>query len=188
MQYKYKLKELEVGDTKIEKGVKYTIQSVNPETGAISWGVEYVPNFDQLFNDITELVKTSKGVYTKIKEDPKFKEFYETSRELRNQIRTHLRNKYPDQYRTIKGIDEDLDEISTSAGAGSYLTKYAFKKPKKQKELEENIGSNLGPGPKAGPDGVKDNYYIKKFKYKLVPKNKTGNYVQKGSGLEVKNF
>ena len=107
--------------------------------------------------------------------------------------------------------ENEVEEISTSAGAGSYLTKYAFKKPKKQKELpegtcgydtdaksgkklkspgglEENIAATLGPGPKAGPDGVKDNYYIKKFKYKLVPKDKNGNYVQKGSGLEVKNF
>ena len=37
-------------------------------------------------------------------------------------------------------------------------------------------------------DGVKDNYMVKAFKYKLVPKDKNGNYVQKGSGLEVKNF
>ena len=84
--------------------------------------------------------------------------------------------------------EEDIDEMSTSAGAGSYLTKYAFKKPKKQKEIEENVGATLGPGPKASEEGVKDNYYVKKFKYKLVPKDKNGNYVQKGSGLEVKNL
>ena len=84
--------------------------------------------------------------------------------------------------------EKEVEEISTSGGAGSYLGKYAFKKPKKQKELEENISATLGPGPKAGPDGVKDNYYVKKFKYKVVPKDKNGNYVQKGSGLEVKNF
>ena len=29
--------------------------------------------------------------------------------------------------------------------------------------------------------------YVKQFKYKLVPRDKNGNYVQKGSGLEVKN-
>lgn len=80
--------------------------------------------------------------------------------------------------------EEEVEEMSTSAGAGSYLTKYAFKK----KKVEENIGATLGPGPKAGPDGVKNNYYVTKFKYKLVPKDKNGNYVQKGSGLEVKNF
>ena len=80
--------------------------------------------------------------------------------------------------------EEEVEEMSTSAGTGSYLTKYAFKK----KKVEENIGATLGPGPKAGPDGVKNNYYVTKFKYKLVPKDKNGNYVQKGSGLEVKNF
>ena len=47
--------------------------------------------------------------------------------------------------------------------------------------MKNNPGASLGPGPKAGPDGVKDNYYVKKFKYKLVSKNKNGNYVQKGS-------
>jgi hypothetical protein len=81
-----------------------------------------------------------------------------------------------------------IEEISTSGGAGGYLSKYAFKLPKKQKKIKENIGATLGPGPKAGPEGVKDNYYIKKFKYKLVPKDKNGNYVQKRSGLEVKNL
>lgn len=197
MGYKYKLKELKVGDTKIEKGVKSTVKAIDPVTGAISWDVEYVPDFDKLFDDVTDLVRTTKGVYTKTKEDTKFREFYEAARELRNKIRTHLRNEYPEQYQNIKGIDEDIEEISTSSGAGSYLTKYAFaKKVKPPKELEklgfepvkENIGSSLGPGPKAGPEGVKDNYYVKKFKYKLVPKDKNGNYVQKGSGLEVKNF
>jgi hypothetical protein len=55
-------------------------------------------------------------------------------------------------------------------------------------ENSENPGASLGPGPKAGPDGVSDNYYVKAFKYKLVPKNKDGTYVQKGSGLEVKKL
>ena len=54
--------------------------------------------------------------------------------------------------------------------------------------MSKNPGATLGPGPKAGPDGVKDNYYVKKFKYKLVPKDKKGNYVQKGSDLEVLNL
>jgi hypothetical protein len=85
-------------------------------------------------------------------------------------------------------MEEEIEEMSTSGGAGAYLTKYAFKKPKKQKKLPEGIGATLGPGPKASEEGVKDNYYVKKFKYKLVPKDKNGNYVQKGSGLEVKNF
>ena len=74
--------------------------------------------------------------------------------------------------------------MSTSGGAGAYNTPYAFKKQKK-KLKKEGVGATLGPGPKATEDGVKDNAYVKQFKYKLVPKNKNGTYVQKGSELEV---
>jgi hypothetical protein len=49
-------------------------------------------------------------------------------------------------------------------------------------------GADLGPGPKAGPEGVTNNAYTKQFKYKLVPKNKDGTYVQKGAGMIVKKL
>lgn len=95
--------------------------------------------------------------------------------------------------------EEVMDEISTSGGAGAYSTPFAFRlksqkaNDKAYKELgyegvEEGIGAHLGPGPDASEDGVKNNAYVKQFKYKLVPKDKQGNYVQKGSGLEVKNL
>ena len=38
---------------------------------------------------------------------------------------------------------------------------------KKKKKTDEGVGANLGPGPKASEDGVKDNAYIKQFKYKI---------------------
>jgi len=55
-------------------------------------------------------------------------------------------------------------------------------------EGSNNPGASLGPGPKAGPDGVSNSAYTKQFKYKLVPKTKDGTYVQKGSGMIVKNL
>ena len=271
MAFKYKLKEqpspnlakqgnYKIGDVSYSKDgdTKYVVNKIDPETGQVGWKVIPLPAFDKLNSDLTDLVRTAKGVYGKTKDDEKFRDFYEEIRKLRNQVRTHLRNEYPDEYKRMS-VAEDVDEISTSAGAGAYLTKYAFKKPKKQKKLPENInlpsmddinlqtstdvklrnyikdpqtfakaladiidellddenqgsivnpemkralqiikkeaekdlnegvGATLGPGPKAGPDGVKDNYYVKKFKYKLVPKKK-GTYVQKGSGLEVKKL
>ena len=87
--------------------------------------------------------------------------------------------------------EEDIEEMSTSGGAGAYQTPFAFKLKKKQKEIKElsnDPGATLGPGPAASEDGVKDNAYVKQFKYQLVPKNKQGTYVQKGSGLEVKKL
>ena len=74
-------------------------------------------------------------------------------------------------------IRKKLKEMSTTGGGGAsfsagqgmnYATPKAFKKTK---NLEEGPGATLGMGPSAGPEGVKDNYYVKAFKYKLVPKN-----------------
>jgi hypothetical protein len=201
---KYKLKEApqppaikgaKVGDVKISGGIKSTVTNINPETGRISWDVDYIPNVGKLVNDVNQLTNTSKDVAVKTKDDPKFRDIYNDAKLLRNKIRTHVRNNYPEEYRKAVGVAEEIvDEISTSAAGGSYLTPYAFRlkgsKPndKAYKEVEEGIGAHLGPGPTASEDGVKDNAYVKQFKYKLVPKDKQGNYVQKGSGLEVKNL
>ena len=104
MAYKYRLSEVpdsppvekgerfKVGDVKVSNGVKYTVRSINPETGAVAWKVEYLPNFEELFNDVTDLVNTSKGVYTKAKTDDKLRLIYDEARLLRNKIRTHIRN------------------------------------------------------------------------------------------------
>jgi hypothetical protein len=203
MAYKYKLKEFEVGDVKVNNGVKSTVTNVNDVTGAITWDILQIPNIDKLLDEADDLVQTAKGVYTKVKDDKVFLEIYEQARKLRNVIRTHTRNNYPEEYKKSRGVNEaDIDEMSTSGGAGAYLTPYAFRKKGSKaddeaytelgytlaKEGKLGDGSDLGPGPKATEDGVKDNAYVKQFKYKLVPKDKKGNYVQKGSGLEVKNI
>ena len=340
MALKYKLKEVDqtVGDIKISNGVKTQVTNIDNQTGAISWSVEYIPNFEQMYELSTDLVDVSKSVYTKTKDDKVLRDIYEETRKLRNRIRTHIRSEYPDQYKTFgpgsmnenvinegHGLDQgdidivqnfidgkDIDEIplkrvlkfivksnimqdktkdlskgkvderidydealtlrgmladlkkereqlfrdmeqeaepeggpiadrygdelnkiedrmykiakqlqdydmneskvravgetSMSGGAGAYNTPYAFKKTKKKSKSKMNKpsglvnyidytmeegklgdGADLGPGPKAGPDGVNDNAYVKQFKYKLVPK-KNGTYVQKGSGLEVKKL
>ena len=128
--------------------------------------------------------------------------FYEELKQIKNKIRTHLRTEYPEDYKRMT-MEGEVDEVSMSGAAGAYNTPYAFvrKKTKGKKKkskykmnkpsglvnymdytMEEGKlgdGADLGPGPKAGPDGVNDNAYVKQFKYKLVPKSK-GTYVQKG--------
>ena len=247
MAHKYKLTEapednlpkidktgkFKVGDVKIDGGVKSTVKDINKETGGISWDIEYVPNFEELFDDASNLVKTSKGVYTKAKTDDKLKLIYDEARVLRNKIRTHIRNEYPDEYRKItmkmsEGLEENqlsvtdminlndkrveavakaimdkydipddgrlrgvirvalsdyLEEMSTTGGGSAsftpgsgmtYATPYAFRRPKKkQKPIPENL--------KEGID-------LNSYGYSLVPKNKAGNYVQKGSKLDVKQL
>jgi len=331
MAYKYKLSEMsktasskdaekeldkprkgfEVGQvTYADNGLtKSTITDINPETGAVSWKVTPLPGFDKLYDDLTDLVGTSKRVYVKTKDDKKFREIYDEVRVLRNKLRTHLRNEYPDEYKRITDqvLENDVEEISTSGAAGAYLTPYAFRKKGQKanddaykelgykevkedeyivtgkkgkgeaqygepygtekearaamekilksirdagekpdakfgvrkgpleevidlvhvydkdgkifgtgeiekelpndrvrvrfdgnfvgtfradrvKPVQEGVGADLGPGPKAGPDGVTDSAYTKQFKYKLVPKNKDGTYVQKGSTMPVRKL
>tara|TARA_R110001592_G_scaffold86081_2_gene254150 strand:+ start:1782 stop:2420 length:639 start_codon:yes stop_codon:yes gene_type:complete len=211
MAYKYKLKEApapnlaktggyKIGDVSYSKDgdTKFVVNSIDDTTGQVGWKVVDLPAFDKLNDDVEELVSTAKGVYTKTKSDEEFRKIYEEAKLLRNKIRKHLRNEYPDEYKRMT-MEGEVDEISTSGGAGPYLTPYAFRK-KGQKPndkaytalgytlAKENVGATLGPGPKATEDGVKDNAYVKQFKYKLVPKTKDGTYVQKGSGLEVKKL
>ena len=213
MAFKYKIKEApapnlakqgnyKIGDITYSKdgNIKYTVNSIDPESGQVGWNVVELPSFEKLNETADELVATAKKVYTKTKDDEKFKEIYEDARLIRNKIRRHLRNEYPDEYKRMT-MEGEVEEMSTSGGAGAYLTPYAFRKKGAKaddeaytelgytlaKEGKLGDGSDLGPGPKASEDGVKDNAYVKQFKYKLVPKNKKGNYVQKGSGLEVKN-
>ena len=200
MAQKYKLTEREIGDVKIDNGTKSTVTAIDPTTGAITWSISQIPNIDRLLDESDDLVKTAKGVYTKSKDDKKFLDIYQQARSLRNTIRTHIRNNYPEEYKKSRGVnEEDVDEASMSGAAGSYLTPYAFRKKGSKpddeaykqlgyKLVKENIGATLGPGPKAGLEGVKNNAYVKQFKYKLVPKTKKGTYVQKGSGMIVKNL
>lgn len=220
MAFKYKIKEAptpnlakqtgaKIGDVSYSKDgdTKFVVNKIDPETGQVGWKVIQLPAFEKLNDDVDSLVSTAKGVYTKTKDDEEFRKIYEEARLLRNKIRKHLRNEYPDEYKRMT-MEEEIDEISTTGGgAGSasfsagtgmqYATPYAFRKKgqkaniKAYKELgykpvkTEGVGATLGPGPKATEDGVKDNAYVKQFKYKLVPKTKDGTYVQKGSGLEV---
>ena len=239
MAYKFKLKEApapnlakqggyKVGDVTYSNDgdTRFTVDAVNPESGKVSWKITNLPNFDKLFDELRDATETAKGVYTKVKDDEKFREIYEDIRLIRNKVRTHLRKEYPEDYKRMTINEDDMDEASMSGAAGAYNTPYAFNKNKnkekaeniirkkfakvpkakkvtsKQKmklpsgmvssfgvaESKENPGATLGPGPAASEDGVKDNYYVKGFKYKLVPKNKQGTYVQKGSSMPVRKL
>lgn len=111
-----------------ENGFKTKLVDKDPETGALTWSVEYTANYGELFKEVTELLDDAKEVALKAKDEPFFKDYFNDVRKLRNRLRTYLRNNHPDEYAKIKGIDE----ISTSADAGAYNTKHAFgEKPAK---------------------------------------------------------
>lgn len=158
-KYKYKLKEMsktaspedaakelnrkpgekfKVGQVTYSKdGVtKSTITDIDPVTGAVRWKVEQLPGFEKLYNEMDEAVAVAKRVYVKTKNDTKFRDFYEELRSVRNKIRTHLRNEYPDEYKRMANMEEA--SVTNSGGAtftpgtgAQYATPYAFSKGKK---------------------------------------------------------
>ena len=132
--YKYKLSELAKKDSadKAEKELgipksrfkvgqvtyskdgtsKSEITDIDPETGAVKWTITQLPGFDKLYDELDDLVSTAKRTYVKTKDDKKFRDFYDEIRVIRNKVRTHLRNEYPDQYKRITRIGESkLNEM-----------------------------------------------------------------------------
>ena len=86
-------------------------------------------------------------------------------------------------------FDDDLYEVSTSGAAGAYLTPYAFNPNKKAKGTDNDIYTKEF-GYKLVKENIEtgDGIDLDAYGYKLVPKNKAGNYVQKGSKLDVKQL
>ena len=107
--YKYKLKEIEVGDTKIKKGVKSTVTDIDPETGAISWDVADAADFSSTYKALKKakdfldtLEKTGKA-----KDDTAIDQFSEEIANLFNSFRTHVRKNYPKEYERVSRLKED---------------------------------------------------------------------------------
>jgi hypothetical protein len=156
----------------VARGRKFILKPTPGGEEEFESDVIYVPDFEILLKDINRALDTLKTIATdpEVINDTKFGEIYNQFRVLRNNLRTHMRNKYPSEYQKIKGMFE-MSGVGGGAGAGGfqvgqgpqYGPKYAFKK-----KVEEGPGASLGKGPKAGAKGVTNNYYTKNFKYKLV--------------------
>lgn len=107
-----------------DKGFKTDLKTIDPETGQMTWSVEYTANYGELFKEVSELLDDAKEVALKSKDEPFFQDYYNDVRKLKNRLRTYLRNNHPKAYANIKGIDE----VSSSSGAGEYQTPKAFGK------------------------------------------------------------
>lgn len=157
-----------VGDSKQEGGIITTVTNIDPETGQITWDVDYAPDYLKLFKEVTEMLATAKEV-AQATDEKFFKDHYNDIRKLRNQLRTYLRNNKTAEYERIKGMDEGMTTGGTAhftPGTGAqYATPTAF-----------------NPNKKA--DGTAHNYY---YKLGFKPVNKKA-LRKKAKGIEVKQL
>ena len=112
--YRFKLKEIEVGDTEIRKGVKSTVTDIDPETGAISWDVVDAADFSSVYKALSKakdfldtLEKEGKA-----KDDTVIDGFAEDIAKLFNAFRTHVRKNYPKEYERVSRLKESINEQS----------------------------------------------------------------------------
>ena len=90
--------EYTVGDTETEKGTKYTVTDIDPETGRISWDVEYVPAWDSVYKEFDYLRK----VISKLDQKTDDKVVDDIAAKIKaefNRYRTHIRKNYPEAYK-----------------------------------------------------------------------------------------
>lgn len=159
--YKYKLKEIEVGDTEIRKGVKSTVTDIDPETGGITWDVADAADFTTTYKALQQarqfldtLEKTGNA-----KDDTTIDKFAEDIAKLFNAFRSHVRKNYPKEYERVLRLKEQSSTsqggMSLEGGEGAqYATPFAFRKKGKK-----------------GPS-----IYYYKLGYKPVPKIKPKSY------------
>ena len=162
--YRFKLKEIEIGDTEIRKGVKSTVTDIDPETGRIEWDIVDAADFSSVYKALEKskdfldtLEKTGKA-----KDDVVIDGFAEDIAKLFNAFRTHVRKNYPKEYERVSRLKEQSSTatggMALSGGEGAqYATPKAFGKKKKD-------------------------VYTSQYGYKLVPKK------IKGSGIIVKQL
>jgi hypothetical protein len=177
---------------------------VDPETGAVNSQViklaSFTDSLEKLYTATTalsDLVKSPGG-----KDDAIVVKLYDSLKTVFNSFRTHLRKYYPDQYAAIKDKLDEISTISSTSGftSGGEGENHTGPSPRKStygaytqagfKKVTEGPGATMGPGPAASETGVKNNTYVKDFKYKLVKnslKEEDTNVEQYLQDLNVQN-
>ena len=115
-KFRFKLKEIKVGDTETNNGRKSTVTDVDPETGAITWSLEDVADFENAHN---ALVKAKKYLDSLIaspeaKGDFQLRTIAKEVRDAYNQYRVHLRKNYPEEFKKVSSVNEESTIASNS--------------------------------------------------------------------------
>ena len=135
--YRFKLKEIEVGDTEIRGGKKSTVSAIDDATGRIEWDIVDAADFSSVYK---ALEKAKDFLSTlekegKAKDDAVIDGFAEDIAKLFNEFRTHVRKNYPKEYERVSRLKESVNE---SKGAKNYFDDLIFNYQKAFRYLESD--------------------------------------------------
>jgi len=209
--YRFKLKEIEVGDTEIRGGKKSTVSAIDDATGRIEWDIVDAADFSSVYKALSKAKDFLSDLEKegKAKDDVVIDGFAKDIAKLFNAFRTHVRKAYPKEYERVSRLKEDLEidvELRPTKeklkvtipgdfddNEGEYAVKKELKSQNKEykdfrikdiklKEEEVEEGEGIGYLTPNAFGKKKKNVYTSQYGYKLVPKK------IKGSGLEVKQL
>ena len=112
--YRFKLKEIKVGDTEINRGKKTTVSAIDDETGAIEWDVADVADFSSTYNALKkakDFIDVLDKSAERTKTDPRIDKFAIDLARLFNDFRSHVRKVYPEEYKKVLRLKEE-EEVS----------------------------------------------------------------------------
>ena len=135
--YRFKLKEIEIGDTEIRGGKKSTVSAIDDATGRIEWDIVDAADFSSVYK---ALLKAKDFLSTlekegKAKDDVVIDGFAEDIAKLFNAFRTHVRKEYPKEYERVSRLKESVNE---SKGAKNYFDDLIFNYQKAFRYLESD--------------------------------------------------
>ena len=177
----------------------FKTDKINDETGSISHQIIKLASFADSLKKIYDALDALKAL-TGTPEGRGNKDVIDTLSKVKdafNNYRSYLRKYYPDQYEVIKNELNEMSTIASNSGfvSGGEGENHNGPSPRKStygaytqagyKKVNEGPGATMGPGPKAGLEGVKNNIYVKDFKYKLVNQKALN---KKAKGIEVKQL
>ena len=210
--YRFKLKEIEIGDTEIRGGKKSTVSAIDDTTGRIEWDIVDAADFSSVYK---ALLKAKDFLSTlekegKAKDDVVIDGFAEDIAKLFNAFRTHVRKEYPKEYERVSRLKETVvsenesSSLKAKIAADDFMYQYRkalrivdnnfgneaaeeFKniiklKISQLKEEEVEEGEGIGYLTPNAFGKKKKNVYTSQYGYKLVPKK------IKGSGMIVKQL
>ena len=210
--YKYKLKEIEVGDTEIRMGKKSTVSAIDDKTGRIEWDIVDAADFSSVYKALSKAKDFLSDLEKegKAKDDVVIDGFAEDIAKLFNEFRTHVRKAYPKEYERVSRLKETVvsenesPSLKAKIAADDFMYQYRkalrivagnsgndaaeeFKnivksKISQLKEEEVEEGEGIGYLTPNAFGKNKKNVYTSQYGYKLVPKK------IKGSGIIVKQL
>jgi hypothetical protein len=143
--YRFKLKEIEIGDTEIRGGKKSTVSAIDNATGRIEWDIVDAADFSSVYkalskaNDfLSTLEKEGKA-----KDDVVIDGFAEDIAKLFNAFRTHVRKNYPKEYERVSRLKEAVvkENESPSLKAKIAADDFMYQYRKVFRIVDNNFGN-----------------------------------------------